>query len=272
MEAETEAPLAALNAIIRAADAPRRMREDLAAFLREVGVADEDLASMMSVGAERMLVYRSLVHNRIRHAIRDFLPRTLARRGRKAFAGDLVAFMEARAARSFYLRDVPGEFVDWVGPRWTADPEAPAYLLDLARHELLAIDVRNDPRGGEPATGLPLALDRPLRFDTSARRIDYAHAVHLLSDSKDDRSAPPSEPTRLLVYRDENHKVRYLELTPYAAAVLDELMVGNASVQGGLQRACASLGHPLDDDKLATAAQLLADLADRGVMLGAEPK
>jgi hypothetical protein len=28
----------------------------------------------------------------------------------------------------------------------------------------------------------------------------------------------------------------------------------------------------LDDDKLATAATLLADLADRAVMLGAEPR
>ena len=38
-----------------------------------------------------------------------------------------------------------------------------------------------------------------------------------------------------------------------------------------LMAACEALGEPLDDDKLASAATLFADLMDRGVCLGAEP-
>ena len=53
---------------------------------------------------------------------------------------------------------------------------------------------------------------------------------------------------------------------PNQALVLDGL-----AVQPGLMAACEALGEPLDDDKLASAATLFADLMDRGVCLGAEP-
>jgi uncharacterized protein len=270
--AEPEATIRALDAVIRLADAPERLKHDTEAFLRERGVADEDLDAMLAAGSERMLVYRKLVHNRITHAIRDFIPRAVAVRTREALRDDVAAFMEARAVKSAYLRDAPREFVDWVESRWRAAPEVPDWLHDLARHELLALDVRNDPRGGEPSTGLEVALDRPLRFDGSARRVSHAYAVHRLpSDAEAVRADPPEcAPTHLLVYRDAEHKVRYLELTAFAAAVLDELLVRHATVADGLRRACDALSETLTDDRLAIAAELLADLAERGVLLGAE--
>lgn len=266
-----ETPMAALAALIREPDAPERMAEDFAAYLRAHQVDGEDLEAMLKVGPDRFLVYRQLVHNRMRNAIRDFIPRTIARRGKDAFDHDFETFVHEQAATSPYLRDVPAEFVDWIVPRWDADPHVPSYLPDLARHELLEIDVRNDPRGGEPETGLPLALDRPLRFDGSARLMRYDHAVHRLPLSRDDRSEPARVPTCLLVYRDAAGKVRYLELTTFATAALQELIEHRQGVADGLRTACESLGETLDDDKLGTAAQLLADLADRKIMLGAEP-
>lgn len=267
----TEAPIEALNAIIRQQGAPSAMQEDLAAYLRAQGVAGDDLRAMVQVGAERMLVYRQLVHNRMRNATRDFIPRTIARLGFAHYKRDMAAFVEHHASRSPYLRDVPAEFVTWVAPRWAEDPEVPDYLHDLARHELLDADVRNDPRGGEAPTGRPLALDQPLRFDGAARLCEYGHAVHRLPKDKDDRTVPDAEPTRLLVYRDAKHQPRYLALVPFAAALLRPLIERRLPVQAALQVAAESLGEPLDDDKLASAAQLIADLAERGVCLGAEP-
>lgn len=266
-----EAPIAALSAVIRQVRAPSAMEEDLAGYLREHGVQGDDLRAMVQVGAQRMLVYRQLVHNRMRHATRDFIPRTVARLGKPRFRQDVAAFVEQDASHSPYLRDVPTEFVRWVAPRWAEDPEVPDYLHDLALHELLDAEVRNDPRGGEAPTGLPLALDRPLRFDGAVRLCEYGHAVHRLPKGTEDRSVPPAEPTRLLVYRDAQHKPRYLALVPFAAALLHQLVERRLPVQAALLAAAESLGEPLDDDKLASAAQLFADLAERGVCLGAEP-
>jgi hypothetical protein len=266
-----EAPTAALSAAIRQREAPARMQHDLAGWLREQGVEGDDLRAMLAVGPERMLVYRKLVHNRLRGTILDFIERTAARLGTGRFRRDFEAFVEERAPSSPYLRDVPAEFVEWAAPRWAADPEVPAWVPDLARHELLDYEVRNDPRGGEPGTGLPLALDRPLRFDGTVRLVRYGWAVHRLPRKKDDTSEPEAEPTRLLVYRDAEHKARYLALTPFADALLHELLLARKAVQPALVDAAAALGEPLDDEKLGAAAQLFADLAERNVCLGAEP-
>ncbi len=269
MSFEPEPSVVALVDAIRRGGADEAIAEDLAGFFRARGVSDEDIAVLAEAGASRVLVYRSLVHNRLRNAIRDFVPRTIARLGNDRFRADFARFIDERAAVSYYLRDVPEEFVAWIAPQWRSDPDVPAYLPDLATHELLQLTVRNAPGGGEPATGNPVALDRPLRFDGSVRLMTYAHAVHKLSSDKDDRTPPPAEPTHLLVYRDEAHKVRYLELTAFAAAALRHLIDDAQPVATALQAAAADLGAPLDDERLGAAALLLADLAERKVMLGA---
>jgi hypothetical protein len=271
VERETEAAIVALNAAIRRVDAPAAMRGDLAEFLREHGVDGSDLETLVGVGAERMLVYRALVHNRLRHATRDFIPRAVARRGREAFKGDFDAFMESHASKSFFLRDVPGEFVAWVLPRWDAAAEVPRYLGDLARHELLETEVRNDAHADPEPSGVPIDLELPLRFGGAARLMRYDWAVHKLPIAVDDRSEPAEAPTHLLVFRDAKVKVRYLELTSWATAVLEQLLVQGKPVREGLLAAAATFDEPLDDDKLARAAMLFAELSDHAVLLGAEP-
>jgi hypothetical protein len=264
-------PIGTLAAVVRERDAPERARDDFAEFLGDRELSDADREAMLAVGAERFLVYRSLVHNRVRNTIRDFIARTAARLGLERLSADVADFMAERAIASPYLRDVPEEFVEFALPRWRDDPSLPPYVGDLARHELLQYSVLNDPRGGDAPTGEPVALDRPLRFDGAVRLLEYAYAVHRLPHDVEDRSEPERMRTFMLAYRDAEHKVRYLELTELAAAILRQLVGQRAAVADGLRAACAELGVELSDERLGIAAQLLADLAERGVMLGAEP-
>ena len=93
-----------------------------------------------------------------------------------------------------------------------------------------------------------------------------------LPKAVDDRTLPDHEPTRLLVYRDDKHLPRYLALTPFAFALMQQLLGEGKAVADGLRAACEGLGVPLDDERLASAAQLFADLGERGVCLGTEPE
>lgn len=269
MARDGDAAMTAMAAAIRRVDAPAAVADDAEAFLAGFGVHGPDAAALLARGAQRFLIYRTLVHSRLRAATRESIPRAAARRGKDAFVADFARFMQDHASTSPYLRDVPGEFVAWVLPRWGDDPEVPAFLPDLARHELLEGDVRNDPAGGEGPTGKPMELDAPLVFDGAARLMRYGWAVHRLSYATDDRTEPTCEATDLLVYRDADAKVRYLELTPWAAAILAAVMTGGLPVKAGLLHAAAAQGGPLDDDRLAKAATLFADLAERGILLGA---
>lgn len=269
MDPERDPGMLALAAAIRWVDAPAAVARDADGFLAQFGVHGADAAALLARGSQRFLIYRTLVHNRLRAATRESIPRAAARRGKEAFVADFTAFMAEHASKSPYLRDVPGEFVAWVVPRWRADPGLSPYVGDLAQHELLEGDVKNDPDGGEPPTGRAIALDAALVFDGSTRLMHYGWAVHKLPYASEDRTEPTEGSTDLLVYRDAEAKCRYLELTPWAAAVLDRLLARGEAVQTGLLAAAQAVGEPLDDDKLAKAATLFADLADRGVLLGA---
>jgi hypothetical protein len=72
----------------------------------------------------------------------------------------------------------------------------------------------------------------------------------------------------LLAYRDPEHEVRYLELTPLACGIVERLLAGESLGQA-VQGAADAAGSALSEAVLAGAAKLLADLAERGVVEGA---
>ncbi len=263
-EAAEVAALRAFDAAMCAAEAPTRVVADLAGFLAEYGVDPADRRALER-HAGRLLMYRGMVHSRLRGVVEGFLPRTAGYLGEPRLRAAVAAFLAGRAPRSVYFRGVPGEFLAWAAPRWRADPTLPAFLVDLATHEWLDGEVSNGEAGGEAAGGDPIALDRPVQLDGSVQLRRYAFAVHRQGDP------PVAEPTAILAYRDrEALRVRLLELTPRAAALCERLLAGE-SLQAALTGACAAVGEALDDEFLAAMASFLADLGERGVLLGARP-
>ena len=86
---------------------------------------------------------------------------------------------------------------------------------------------------------------------------------------EDGDGAPARRDVQLLAYRDAEHVVRWLELTPLAAAVLERLVAGEplgAAVEHACQAHRVAPAAVLPD-----VARLLADLGERGVLLGAGP-
>ncbi|RMG99653.1 MAG: hypothetical protein D6705_02755 [Deltaproteobacteria bacterium] len=251
-------------------DAPARLAADADRYLADLGLGPSDRAALLATGPRRLVTYRRLVHNRLRNATRGLMPRTVARRGDAAFGADFDGFMAERGPKSPYLRDVPGEFLAWVAPRWADAPDVPPYLAQLGRYELLDYEVANEPSGGEPHTGRPLALDRPLRVDGSVRLARFDYGFHRLPRNPKDRTVPEQADTPLLVYRDRTaYKARYLLLSSFGWELMRRIVEDGSAVEPALREACAALGRPLDDHHLAVAAELFADLEGRGVLLGA---
>jgi hypothetical protein len=79
-------------------------------------------------------------------------------------------------------------------------------------------------------------------------------------------SAPEPAPrdVHLLAYRDGEHAVRWLELTPLAASITERLIAGDP-LGASVARACREHEALLEPDAIA---KLLADLGFRGILLG----
>lgn len=254
------------------ANAGAAMSADLRGFLEGHGVAAEDVEDILArpeVLRGRIAVYRSLVRNGMGSVVARMLPRTRARLDAAVpgrFEADLARFADERGARTHYLRDVPREWLDFAVEGWRRDPAVPAYLPDLAEHELLHFVVA----AAVPAHAAPsaeVALDRPMAFTSSMRLARHAWAVHELPADDVSTAAPARRDVRLLAWRDEGHAVRWLELTPLAADVVERLASGEP-LGAAVEAACA--GHGVSAGAvLPDIARLLADLGARGVLLGA---
>ncbi|MEP7049565.1 MAG: putative DNA-binding domain-containing protein [Pseudomonadota bacterium] len=263
MQGAIESALAelALGDEIAATDAPA-----IASWLSRNQVTPED-AEALTRDFSRLLVYRKLVRANLREALRATIPRTLARLG-LLFEADFDEFLRVAPPTSHYLRDLTPRFLSFAGPRWAENPSVPRYLFDLARHEALQIEVASLLASPNAHVTAELSLDEGVEFIAAARLVQYAWAVHRLPDDESSTEPPEAGPISLLVYRCPEHDVRYLELGPFAAALLTALLTERLALRGALARAAEQASRPLDDELLNRAARLLAELAERGALLG----
>lgn len=235
-------------------------------WLARNGVSAPD-AEVLRSNVRRLGVYRTLVRKRLRGAVELALPRTCARLG-ALFDEYFDRYLRVRGPRSHYLRDVTTEFLEFFALHAGNDARLLPFALDLARHEALDVLVGSAAETRAPGATLELDPDRGLVFSRTARVIRYEYAVHRLSSDPDDRSIPERANVALFVYRSPENQVRYLELAPLAAAILEGLVAG-ATLRAALEHATRELGATLGEGVLEGVARVLTDLSERGAILGA---
>lgn len=250
-------------------DSAEAIDGDLATYLAKHGIAKEDAEEILA-SPRRLGLYRQLVRHNVVHVVGVMLERTRARLDAQvlgAFEATTAAFLAERGPRTPHLRDVPQEFLAWAKPRWRADPRIPGWLVDYAELELVDFTIGVAPRPAPPPPLADVTADRPLVFGDPRTIIHLEWAVHEMP-AGDVAAQPEERAVSLLVYRDAEHRTRFLDLTPLASVILERLFEGRPLAQAMVE-ACQSAGHTLDDAVLAGAARLLADLGERGVLLGA---
>jgi uncharacterized protein len=243
---------------------------DLGAYLARHGLDADDIAAIVAA-PRRLGIYRRLVRNNLVDVTHKMLPRTRARVNAfaaGAFDASFDAFLASVGPRTHYLRDVPHEFFAWVAPHWRARTDVPAYALDLACHELTEFAISAVPNSRSPVELIEVALDRSLVFLEATRIVHYDYAVHELPAAEDDFTQPAARATFLLVYRDAEHAIRSLEMTPFAATLTSSLLAG-APLEAAVAHACSARNATRSDTLLRDVARLLENFGERGVLLWA---
>jgi hypothetical protein len=246
---------------IAVADAP-----GILAWLVRHQVEAED-AEALTRDFPRLLVYRKLVRGNLREALRATMPRSLARLGAR-FEPYFDEFLRVSPPLTHYLRDLTPHFLDFALPRWAADSSLPGYISDLARHEALQVEIASQLARPKDYVAAELSIDEGVELIDAVRLVQYDWAVHRLPDDETSVALPERAAISLLVYRSPEHEVRYLELGPFAAALLSGLLGRHLSLRAALTEAAQQVELALDDELLSRAARLLAELAERGALLG----
>lgn len=233
----------------------------------------QQVACPADVAEPRMAVYRELIFNNLDSFLAATLP-VLHGLLDSAYWRDLVRdFLAKHRAQSPYFRDIPREFLDYLEAERGEHPQDPPFLRELAHYEwvelALALDDHEPASAGiDPAGDLftghpqlsPLAWPLQYRFPVHRLRSDYQPLE------------PPAEPTYLLVYRDADDAVHFLELNPVSAR-LAGLLAEHAdatdySGRQALETIACELHHPRPEQIITHGLELLQDWCVRGILLG----
>lgn len=228
------------------------------------------------VDDRRMGVYRELIFNNIDGFLADTLPVLHGILPAAQWTALVRDFLVHHRAHSPYFLDIPREFLRYLDEQRGERPEDPPFLRELAHYEWveLALSVHDAApdsdgidRDGDLLAGHPLLspLAWPLSYRFPVQRIGPDHQP----------AVPPAEPTYLLVYRDADDAVRFLELNPVSARLLgllaEHAAERNYTGRQALDTVAAELRHPEPDRVIAHGLDLLHDWRSRGIVLGTSP-
>ena len=221
----------------------------------------------------RMGIYRELIYNNIESFISGGFPvlRSLYSDDRWH---DLVRdFVRRHQSHTPYFLEISQEFLRYLQEERGILDSDPAFLLELAHYEWveLALDIS------------PETLPEPQPFDDAALmachpvvsplawRLSYQYPVHQIGPAYQP-DAPPEQPTFLVVYRNHQDRVKFMEANGVTVRLL-QLLEEDSVLSGcaALQQIAVELQHPQPDQVVANGQPLLKQLAELDIICGVSP-
>jgi hypothetical protein len=231
----------------------------------------ENVPAPDGIEDRRMAIYRNLFFNNLNKLLSTTFPVVKKILGDERWRGLIREFMRRHRARTPYFPELPAEFVDFLAAEYEFPDDLP-FLRDLAHYEYaelaLSVSPEVDDPGATDADG-DLVEGIPVR-SALCRVYAYAYPVHRISP--DYLPAEPlPEPVHIAVFRDERDKVRFAELNPLMARLLEAAAENPERLTGKeiLQQIAAQIGYADTEAFLAHGREAFAALRANGMLIGA---
>lgn len=186
----------------------------------------------------------------------------------------LREFMVRHRASTPLFTEIALEFLEFLQQEREAREDDPPFLLELAHYEYVELAVSISDADEQPGPQYDpngdLLSGRPVVAPT-AWNLSYQWPVHRIGPAFQPRETA-EQPTHLVVYRDRQDEVHFLEINAVTQRLLT-LVKENPQVTGLdlLKQIAAELQHPNPEAVTQAGAGLLADLRERNVILGSRP-
>ncbi len=167
------------------------------------------------VKIQRMEMYRTLIFNNVEGFISSNFP--VLRRIYEDHPWEAMVqdFFSLHSSKTPYFSEIAEEFLHYLQYERESHPEDPPFLLELAHYEWVEMAASIAPEH-LPKHNLDQEEaneDSSLKLSPLAWPLVYQYPVHKLSPEFQP-TTPPEQPTFLLVFRDRDDEVRFLEISP----------------------------------------------------------
>ena len=218
----------------------------------------------------RIGIYRDLLYNNVEGFIASGFPVLRSIYSDENWHRMVRDFFARHQSTTPYFLEISQEFLDYLQNERQQQPEDPQGLLELAHYEWVELALmvaeetcdldRVDPNGdllqGHPVLS-PVAWPLAYQFPVHRMGPDY------LPDT------PPEQPTYLVVYRNRIDEVRFLEINPVTARLIN-LLQENPEISGelALDQIIQEMDHPNRELVIQGGLSALQELQSYGIVLG----
>jgi hypothetical protein len=244
----------------------QRKQFAFAAYIRDPG--REPCPS--DVEPRRMAVYSELFFNNIEDFLSGTFPVLARILGEDRWMAMMRDFYSRHRATTPLFPALPGEFVRYLEETRTPQDDDPPFMAELAHYEWMelvaaqsdaVIDLDDMDPDGDLLKEMPIVS--PLAWV-----LGYDYPVHRIGPEFQPER-PTDTPTWLLVYRDMEDEVRFVEINAVTARLL-QLLESDEGLSGSeaLDRLARELNHPDPESVHKHGQDILADLHQQGIIPG----
>ncbi|WP_406828157.1 DUF2063 domain-containing protein [Microbulbifer sp. ARAS458-1] len=250
------------------------MQKYFAAHLR----APEQVAAPAEIEDRRMAIYRDLIYNNIESFIAGGFPVLRSIIADDHWHAMVRDFVQHHCSHSPYFLQISEEFLHYLQNERAQNPRSaqdPPFMLELAHYEWveLALDVSPEefPDGLGGFESAETALERAPVVSPLAWSLSYQYPVHEIGPAYQP-AEPAAEITCLVVYRNRQDDVRFMEANPATLHLL-QLMeqaqeTNRVCAQDLILQLAQDMQHPEPRQLLGFGAELLQKMYQLDIIAG----
>lgn len=226
----------------------------------------ESVAEPADVESRRMAIYRRLIYNNIESFLSSACPVLKQILGDTAWHNLAADFIRQHRCKSPLFNDIAREFVSYLEAHPQQYQTMP-FIAELAHYEWaeLALSIASPDFAKRELNDQENALQLSLQRSPLSWTFAYDYPVHQIApENLPDK--PAEMPFFLLLYRNADDQVKFIELNPVSARLLDLLDSGQTGQQAA-EAIADVLQHPQPETVLQGAKQLIEDWLERGIVI-----
>jgi hypothetical protein len=235
----------------------------------------ESAPAPSDIELRRMNIYRDLFFNNISNFLADNFPVLKQITPEKQWLEMVRDFFSKHPNQSPYFSEIAEEFISYIQNERTEHPLANddyPFLLELAHYEWveLAVSIAEDSDSSTANITIDDLEKTSLRLATTAFPLVYQYPVHKISPDFIPTEAP-QQPTFLVVYRDQNDNVGFLETNATTHQLITTIaecdQTTGLNARALLENIAATLQHPNPDTVIKGGFDIIEDLIARGILV-----
>lgn len=244
------------------AESFKQTQYQFAAYIRD----PEHQPAPDSIESRRMAIYRDLFFNNINGTLQNAFPVIRTLFSEEKWLAMVRDFMIRHQCKTPIFVEIAREFIHYLEKERLSEDDPP-FLHELAHYEWveLALSIAEPEFVHTPLAETEDCLK--LRFSQSplAWLLLYQYPVHRISPDSQPQ-APADSPVCLLVYRNADDKVKFIELNPVSARLL-ELLSQQLTGAEATKEIAEAMQHPDPQVVADGARQMITDWTNRGILI-----